>query len=147
MLRQYDDVDVEPAWSRMAGRLAPDGLLVEGTCDEIGRVMTWVVVGSDAAPRSLTVSLRLAGLESPAIAAERLPKALIHRNVPGEPIHAFFLDLTREWERAAPLSTFSPAQRWKASLQAMHDAGWPLIGRHRWRLGEVTVPWASVAPR
>ncbi|HAJ17365.1 class I SAM-dependent methyltransferase [Microbacterium schleiferi] len=147
VLRQYDDVDVEPAWSRMAGRLAPDGLLVEGTCDEIGRVMTWVVVGSDAAPRSLTVSLRLAGLESPAIAAERLPKALIHRNVPGEPIHAFFLDLTREWERAAPLSTFSPAQRWKASLQAMHDAGWPLIGRHRWRLGEVTVPWASVAPR
>ena len=78
---------------------------------------------------------------------DAFPKALIHRNVPGEPIHAFFLDLTREWERAAPLSTFSPAQRWKASLQAMHDAGWPLIGRHRWRLGEVTVPWASVAPR
>lgn len=147
VLRQYDESEVAAAWSLMAGRLAPDGLLVEGTCDEIGRVMTWVVIGPDAAPRSLTVSLRLAGLDSPAIAAERLPKALIHRNVPGERIHTFLADLTREWERAAPLSTFSPVQRWRASLQAMLDAGWPLVGRHRWRLGEVTVPWASVSPR
>jgi len=147
VLRQYDEAEVEEAWARMAGRLTPDGLLVEGTCDEIGRVMTWVAVGADAVPRSLTVSLRLAGLDSPAIAAERLPKALIHRNVPGERIHAFLVDLTREWERSAPLATFSPVQRWRASLQAMQDAGWPLAGRHRWRLGEVTIPWASVAPR
>lgn len=147
VLRQYDEAEVSGAWSHMAARLAPDGLLVEGTCDEIGRVMTWVAVGPDAVPRSFTVSLRLAGLDSPAIAAERLPKALIHRNVPGERVHAFLGDLTREWERAAPLSTFSPVQRWRASLQAMQDAGWPLAGRHRWRLGEVTVPWEAVAPR
>lgn len=147
VLRQYDESEVSAAWSHMAARLAPNGLLVEGTCDEIGRVMTWVVIGPDAAPRSLTVSLRLAGLDSPAVAAERLPKALIHRNVPGEGIHAFLGDLTREWERAAPLSTFSPVQRWRASLHALQDAGWPLADRHRWRLGEVTVSWAAVAPR
>ena len=57
---------------------------MEGTCDELGRITTWVAVGPDARPRSLSVSLRLAGLEHPSIAAERLPKALIHRNVPGE---------------------------------------------------------------
>lgn len=147
VLRQYDEGEVSDAWERMASRLEPEGLLVEGTCDEIGRVMTWVVVGPDAAPRSFTISLRLTGLVSSAVAAERLPKALIHRNVPGEPVHAFLAGLSREWERAAPLATFSPVQRWQASLQAMQDAGWMLPARHRWRLGEVTVPWTAVAPR
>ncbi|WP_300594556.1 class I SAM-dependent methyltransferase, partial [Microbacterium sp.] len=31
VLRQYDESEVAAAWSLMAGRLAPDGLLVEGT--------------------------------------------------------------------------------------------------------------------
>lgn len=147
VLRQYDEHEVTGAWGRMAGRLTAGGILVEGTCDEIGRVMSWVTVGADAVPLTLTLSLRLAGLASPAIAAERLPKALIHRNVPGERVHEFLGDLSREWERAAPLATFSPVQRWQASLQALRDAGWPVLARHRWRLGEATVPWASVAPR
>jgi SAM-dependent methyltransferase len=146
VLRQYDEADVPDAWSRMCARLHPEGILVEGTCDELGRVCAWVEVGSDAAPRALTLSLRLAGLESPAIAAERLPKVLIHRNVPGEPVHAFLRALDEEWTRAVAASTFGPVQRWRAALSAMTDAGWPLPGRARWRLGEVTVPWAAVAP-
>jgi hypothetical protein len=146
VLRQYDESDVAGAWRRMTARLAPGGILVEGTCNEVGRVATWVEVGSDALPRTLTVSLRLANLESPLIAAERLPKALIHRNVPGERVHDFLRALDREWERAAPLGAFGPAQRWRGAMQAMADAGWPLLQRSRWRLGEVTVPWDRVAP-
>jgi hypothetical protein len=147
VLRQYDEADVPDAWARMTSRLATDGILVEGTCNEVGRVATWAEVGADAVPRTLTVSLRLAELERPSIAAERLPKALIHRNVPGEGVHDFLLALDREWERAAPVSAFGPVQRWRAALQAMTDAGWPLRQRGRWRLGEVTVPWERVAPR
>ena len=30
--------------------------------------------------------------------------------------------------------------------QALADADWPVQGRARWRLGEVTVPWSTVAP-
>lgn len=146
VLRQYDEAEVPDAWRRMASRLQPGGILVEGTCDELGRVMTWVTITPDARPVSLTLSLRLTGLESPVIAAERLPKALIHHNVPGERVHAFLGTLSREWDRAAPLSTFSPTQRWQAALAAMDDAGWPLRARHRRRLGEVTVDWAAVAP-
>lgn len=146
VLRQYDEAEVTDAWARMSGRLAPDGLLVEGTCDELGRICTWVAVGADGQPRSLTVSLRLAGLEHPSIAAERLPKALIHRNVPGERVHALLADLDQEWERAAGLSTFGPVQRWQGALAALFAAGWPLQERARWRLGELTVPWDAVAP-
>jgi hypothetical protein len=146
VLRQYDEADVADAWSRMCARLRPDGMLVEGTCDELGRISTWIEVGPDAAPRSLTISLRLAGLDSPAVAAERLPKALIHRNVPGERVHAALAALETEWVRAAPASAFGPVQRWRQALGAMQAAGWPVGDRSRWRLGEVTFPWETVAP-
>jgi SAM-dependent methyltransferase len=145
VLRQYDEGEVADAWRRMAARLAPGGVLVEGTCDELGRIATWIEVGGDGHPRSLSISLRLAGLELPGIAAERLPKALIHRNVPGEPVHAFLAALDREWTRAAPLSPFGPVHRWRAALDAL-SAEWPVRSRSRWRLGEVTVPWSAVAP-
>ena len=146
VLRQYDEAEVRAAWARMAARLAPDGLLVEGTCDELGRTCTWVAIGPDAAPRTLTISLRLAGLEHPSIAAERLPKSLIHRNVPGERVHALLVALEDGWERAAALSTFGPVQRWEAALTDLRAAGWPVQERSRWRLGELTVPWGAVAP-
>ncbi len=146
VLRQYDEADVADAWARMCRRLQPGGILVEGTCDELGRICTWVEVGTDAVPRTLTVSLRLTGLDSPAIAAERLPKALIHRNVPGERVHAFLSALHTEWVRAVAAGSFGADQRWRAALSAMADAGWPVGGRSRWRLGEVTVPWSAVAP-
>lgn len=147
VLRQYDEHEVADAWARMASRLRPDGMLVEGTCDELGRISTWIEVGPDAAPRSLTISLRLAELDSPAIAAERLPKALIHRNVPGERVHDVIEALDREWTRAVAASAFGPVQRWRAALDALDAAGWPIGGRARWRLGELTLPWDAVAPR
>jgi hypothetical protein len=147
VLRQYDEADVADAWDRMCVRLQPGGILVEGTCDEIGRIATWAEVGADAVPRSLTVSLRLAELDSPAVAAERLPKALIHRNVEGERVHAFVASLDREWARAAVVAPFGPEHRWRTAMRAMQDAGWPLVRRERWRLGEVGVAWEAVAPR
>lgn len=147
VLRQYDESEVAGAWARMCARLQPGGILVEGTCDELGRICTWIEVGADAVPRTLTISLRLTGLDSPAVAAERLPKALIHRNVPGEPVHALLAALDAEWTRAVAASAFGPVQRWRTALEAMASAGWPVQGRARWRLGEVTVPWSAVAPR
>lgn len=146
VLRQYDESEVAAAWARMIGRLQPDGLLVEGTCSELGRVASWVALDT-AGPRTLTVSLRLPDLETPSIVAERLPKALIHRNVPGEPVHAFLAALDAEWMRAAPLAAFGPGQRWIRSVEALRDGGWPVRdGRARWRLGELTVDWSAVAP-
>ncbi len=152
VLRQYDEGDVLDNWHRMIDRLQPGGVLVEGTCNELGRVASWVNA-STAGPQSLTISLRLAELTAPtssaqpSVVAERLPKILIHRNVPGERIHDFLCALDRHWRVNAPLSVYGPSQRWIATATAMRRDGWPVRGNAaRWRLGELTVGWACVEP-
>ncbi|MDJ1135853.1 class I SAM-dependent methyltransferase [Streptomyces iconiensis] len=146
VLRQYDEAEVPPVWDRLCARLAPDGLLVEGTCDEIGRRHVWVALGPEG-PRTVTFAARLASLETPSALAERLPKALIHRNVPGEPVHRFLRDFDRAWAAAAPYGALSARQRWLRAVQALAD-DWPLAdGPRRWRQGEVTVRWEALAPR
>jgi hypothetical protein len=158
VLRQYDEEQAWAAWSRMRAGLAAGGVLIEGTCDEIGRRAVWVTLpaltppgqaGSGAA--LITFSARLASMERPSDLAGRLPKTLIHRNVPGEPVHAFLRDFDRAWDRAAPQVAFGSRQRWLAAVVSLSD-GWPVLryppygGHGRWRLGEVTLPWAALAP-
>jgi hypothetical protein len=146
VLRQYDESAVDPAWSSLRSRLAPGGLVVEGTCDELGRLASWITLDS-AGPRSLTLAAALSTLDRPLTFAERLPKAVIHHNVPGEPIHEFLGALDRAWAANAPYSSFGPRQRWRHTVAAVQAAGWPVLDRPaRWRLGEVTVAWPAVAP-
>jgi hypothetical protein len=145
VLRQYDEAAVAGAWQTVTGALAPGGVLVEGTCDELGRLGCWVLVDR-AGPQSLTLAARLSTLDSPASLAERLPKALIHRNVPGEPVHGLLQALEAGWRTGAPLATFGPRQRWIAAVRALRAAGWPVLDdARRWRLGEVTVGWPGTA--
>lgn len=146
VLRQYEEADVGGIWRLVQGRLAPGGLFIDGTCDEIGRRVTWVALDS-AGPLSLSLSMRFGGFSLPSDIAERLPKALIHRNVPGEKIHAFLQAMDKAWLDSAPLASFGYRQRWIAMCRAMLDAGWPVQdGPSRWRLGELTVGWDAVAP-
>ncbi len=146
VLRQYDETEVPEAWQRMTNRLQPGGVLIEGTCNETGRVCSWIDLTADG-PQTLTISLRLTELEQPSIVAERLPKALIHRNVPGERIHQLLQELDKKWAHNAALSAYGPSQRWIAVAKALKNGGWPVIGgRSRWRLGELTIAWHAVAP-
>ena len=136
VLRQYGEDEVAAAWRAMSGTGA---VLVEGTCDELGRIAAWAVV-EDGTPRTLTLSARLSGLDHPATFAERLPKALIQHNVAGEPIHDLLRALGRAWDTEA--TPFGPRQRWLATVRRMRDQGWPVAdGPRRWRLGELTLPW------
>ncbi|AYV28482.1 class I SAM-dependent methyltransferase [Streptomyces sp. CJ_13] len=145
VLRQYDEQQVEEVWARLCARLAPEGLLVEGTCDEIGRRHVWVALGPEGA-RTVTFATRLGSLERPSDLAERLPKALIHRNVPGEPVHAFLRDFDRAWAAAAPYASYGARQRWIRTARAL-GADWPLAdGPGRWRQGELTVRWEALRP-
>ena len=130
----------------MCARLAPGGVLVEGTSDELGRRASWVLLDGGG-PRSLTLSLRPELIGRPSDVADRLVKALIHRNVPGEPIHALLRDLDAAWDRHAPLAAFGPRQRWQAVATSV-ATDWPVLGPvSRHRLGELTVRWDAVAPR
>jgi hypothetical protein len=160
VLRQYPEERAWIAWSRLRSGLADGGVLVEGTCDEIGRRAVWVTLPalSSGAPLDergraalITFSARLASLERPSDLAERLPKTLIHRNVPGEPVHQFLRDFDRAWDHAAPYSALGPRQRWLTAVTSL-SAAWPVLshppygGHRRWRLGEVTLPWSALAP-
>ncbi|WP_244502321.1 class I SAM-dependent methyltransferase [Streptomyces oceani] len=146
VLRQYAEHEVPPAWERLRGRLAADGLLVEGTCDEVGRRHVWVALGPEG-PRTVSFAARLADLGQPSELAPRLPKALIHRNVPGEPVYAFLRDFDLAWAGAAPYGAFGARQRWTHAVRRLR-ADWPVIdGPRRWRQGEVTVRWDALAPR
>lgn len=147
VLRQYDETDVGPAWALMASRLQTGGFVLEGTCDEIGRRATWVRIDHSGSPVSLTLSAHVGSLEKPSDLAERLPKALIHRNIPGEAIHEVFVGLDRAWAAAAPVKPFGPRQRWLAMATSAHNAKLGLLNEpSRWRLGEITFPWTAVAP-
>jgi hypothetical protein len=145
VLRQYDEDAVAGVWARLCAGLAPDGLLLEGTCSENGRIAVWAALDARG-PRTLSFAANLAALESPAIFAQRLPKVLIHRNVPGENVHAFLLDWERAWAACAPLGAFGARQRWIGAARLL-AADWPILDRaSRWRQGELTVDWEALAP-
>jgi hypothetical protein len=144
VLRQYDEAAARQAWTTMRAALADGGALVEGTCDETGRRACWVLLDA-AGPLSLTLACRTDDIDRPSDLAERLPKALIHHNVPGRPIHAFLRDLDAAWNAAAPLSDFGSRQRWIAACRGVAGR-WP-VTTSRARHGELTVTWSAVEPR
>lgn len=146
VLRQYDEDEVDDAWARIRGALSPGGVIVEGTCDEIGRRCSWVLLDVDG-PVSLTLSWAPEHSDRPSDLAERLPKALIHRNVPGERIHTLLTLADQCWDIAAPLAPYGPRARWVHALGLLRDRGVDCeVPRRRLSDNVLTVPWETVAP-
>ena len=141
VLRQYDEDAAAQAWTVMQSGLARGGVLVEGTCDEIGRRAAWVELDAQG-PRTLTLAAHLPTLGRPSDLAERLPKSLIHHNVPGERIHDLLAAMDDAWDRSAAYGAFGNRQRWLAMCELLDH---PKDIR-RDRFGELTVPWESVRP-
>ena len=71
------------------------------------------------------LSFTLGGFE----VAQRLPTVLIHRNVPGEAVHAYLEALDRAWERAAPQASYGVRQRWVSVCAGLREQGWPVLDR------------------
>lgn len=139
VLRQYEESEVTAAWVTMARSLLPGGLLIEGTSEPFGRV--WVANllrrNLHATPTSLAegATLRHEGLLfstnfrlgfDPGQFQAVLPKNLIHRMTPGEPIHA----LLEAWKRAAretmATRVWGPRQWFVASAQRLAALGYPV---------------------
>jgi hypothetical protein len=145
VLRQYPEPAVPAAWRSMQRQLAAGGAIVEGTCDEYGRRGSWVLLEA-AGPVSLTLFSRPELVHRPSEVADRLVKALIHRNAPGERVHALLHAMDLAWDRHAALAAFGNRQRWRAMCDTL-AADWPVLsGPDRHRLGELTVAWPAVAP-
>ena len=146
VLRQYPVEAVPDAWSTMQKQLAPGGLIVDGTCDELGRLCCWVLLDTDG-PLSLTLACDPFAIEHPSDLAERLPKVLIHHNTEGQPIHTLLTAADRAWASVAGHGVFGPRVRWRAMLDLLRTKGFPVEPpRRRMRDGVLTVPWSAVAP-
>jgi hypothetical protein len=146
VLRQYPPDAVADAWRTMRSKLSPEGLIMDGTCDELGRHCSWLLLDRDG-PVSLTLACDPHSIAAPSDLAERLPKVLIHHNYPGQPVHALFTAADRAWAAAAAQSVFGPRARWRAMLTALRAAGVPVEPQRRnLRDAVLTVPWGTVAP-
>jgi hypothetical protein len=145
VLRQYRLEAVSDAWSTMQHQLAPGGLIIDGTCDELGRLCCWVLLDAEG-PMSLTMACDPFTIERPSDLAERLPKVLIHHNVEGQPIHTLFAAADRAWASVAGQGVFGPRVRWRAMLDLLRAQGVPVEPpRRRMRDGVLSVPWTHVA--
>ena len=133
VLRQYEESEVPAAWSMLAHSLAPGGLLVEGTSEPFGRL--WVanllrkpanqapkgepgVTGDEALPvqqEGLVFSTNFRLGFDPVDFQAVLPKNLIHRVVPGEPIYGFFEAWKRATREAAPMRAWGLRQWFSTS--------------------------------
>jgi hypothetical protein len=146
VLRQYPVESVPDAWAAMQHRMAPGGLIVDGTCDELGRRCCWVLLDARA-PVSLTLACDPFAIERPSDLAERLPKVLIHHNVAGQPIHTLLRAADRAWATVAGHGVFGPRMRWRAMTEQLAAEGVPVTApRRSVRDGVLTVPWSAVAP-
>lgn len=147
VLRQYPEQEVATAWQTMQSALAPGGLIIDGTCDELGRRSCWVLLDARG-PVSLTLACDPRHIEKPSDLAERLPKVLIHHNVPGQPVHALLSAADRAWAAAAGQSVFGPRTRWRAMLAGLTSGGVPIEPQRRTiRDAVLTVPWSAVCPK
>lgn len=119
VLRQYDEADHAPAIARLCSRLAPHGVLLEGTCSPDGSRSAFAVYDSAGTRRSLVLC---PGRGTPAGVRAVLPKDLIHHCGPGTRLAVFF----EQWERldAEARRLRQPRMAWAAAGLRAH--GYPV---------------------
>ncbi|MCB0121287.1 MAG: hypothetical protein KDE58_03530, partial [Caldilineaceae bacterium] len=137
VLRQYEESAVADAYAMLAQQVVPGGLLIEGTSDPFGRLwVAHVMRRQPAAPSWLheatVFSTNFRTGFDPSEFQAILPKDLIHRMVPGEPIYDFF----QAWKRATLESigakTWGVRQWFATSAQGLAARGYRVDLRHRW---------------
>lgn len=144
VLRQYDVTQVPDAWSMVCGRLAPGGVFIEGTCDELGRRASWVLLDRRG-PVSLTLAWQPWDVAKPSDVAERLPKILIHRNIPGQKIHSLLQLCDDCWDKTNGLAAFGPRIQWRETQKLLREH-LPIPRPRLLRDNILTVPWSVVEP-
>lgn len=111
VLRQYTEADVEAALAALETALTPNGLLIEGTCNPDGRLMTFNVfqkMGAAVGAVPASPLRRTTLVFAPSLRADFLPRQLqpvlpknfIHHAEPGGLIDQFFAAWHKSWQAA-----------------------------------------------
>jgi hypothetical protein len=106
VLRQYSEADVSAALTTLTEPLNESGLIIEGTCDPPGRLLTFNLYQKSGgrlerrmfvfAPRLSTVGPQFQPRAFQAV----LPKNLIHHAEPGGTLDSFFGAWHKAWQQA-----------------------------------------------
>jgi hypothetical protein len=138
VLRQYEEPAVSSAYDRLSQYLLRGGLLIEGTSDPFGSIWVANLVRKPVHTRSawekeaLVFSTNFRTGFEPGQFQAVLPKNLIHRVVPGEPI----FDFLQAWKQAAletsPVRVWGSRQWFAASARKLGDQGYSVSLRRKW---------------
>ncbi len=126
VLRQYEEAAVAEALVALAAPLTPGGLLLEGTSDPLGRLLTFNLYQKHATGGPLE---RTALVLTPTLRADFLPrqfqavlpKNFIHHAEPGGPIDRFFAAWHAAWQHART-RTSDPRQVFGLAALRLADA-------------------------
>ncbi len=151
VLRQYEESDFAPAYETLARYVLPGGLMVEGTSNPFGSIWCANVArrlesGSllpyaqqqasgfqnqwEIEALVFSTNFRL-GFE-PGEFQTILPKNLIHRVVPGEPIHDFFEAWKRSSAETASARIYGARQWFIATAERMAERGYDVAVQRKW---------------
>ncbi|MCB9765430.1 MAG: hypothetical protein H6739_36990 [Alphaproteobacteria bacterium] len=135
VLRQYPPERCVGTHADLVAQLLPGGLLLEGTSDPFGQVMAVSVMrrrGDAPHLEALLFATNMRQGGHPDIFPPVLPRHLIQRMVPGEPIFRFFERWRHAWACAAPAGSFGERQRWARAAEILAD-DWPgVLAQRRW---------------
>jgi hypothetical protein len=152
VLRQYEEEAVISAYDRLFQYILPGGLLVEGTSDPFGSI--WVAnlvrkpAGGEPAWKveALVFSTNFRTGFDPGQFQAVLPKNLIHRVMPGEPIYDFFQAWKRAAQETSAVQVWSLRQWFTASAQKLVRHGYRVSLRRKW-LRKGYLVWKQPAAR
>lgn len=131
VLRQYEERDFAPACERLAQYVLPGGLMIEGTSTPYGQLWAANVARKEERGKSgawkfealvFSTNFRL-GFDVEEFQTI-LPKNLIHRVVPGEPIHDFFEVWKQSAKETSAMKTYGIKQWFIASADSLAEKGY-----------------------
>jgi SAM-dependent methyltransferase len=127
VLRQYEEDAVIAAWQMMGRSLQPGGLLIEGTSDPLGRLLTANVLRR--APdrliyEGLLLSTNFRWGFAPGLFQPVLPKNCIHRMIPGEKVHDFMSAWNQAIRETVAVKEWGLRQWFAASARTLAARGY-----------------------
>ncbi len=135
VLRQYDEIEVLPAWKQMACYVQPGGLLIEGTSNPSGAIWAANLLRRESAgwyKEALVFFTNFHLGFDPLEFQTILPKNYIHRVIPGESIFDFFSAWKAAAAETSPMQNWGLRQWYVATAEALARRGYHINLRRKW---------------
>jgi hypothetical protein len=132
VLRQYDEDEVEAALAALSKPLTLGGLVLEGTSDPLGRLLTFNLYQQQPTGLARTALVLAPSLSlgfQPRSFQAVLPKNFIHHAEPGGPIDVFFAAWQAAWQYARGLATDRREIFTQAALRLADRSGYKIDRR------------------